>query len=239
MKNRTSETESRERQLLALVCKGLDDKKAVDLKIIDVVGLSSITDYIVIATGLAETHLRALRIEVEKVIDEQGAKIAGMDRNQQSGWLVVDAYQIMVHLFTAEARKKYALEQLWRDGRDITIASLLGQPEAPVPVVEPVKAVKVAKAKPVAKAKVAKAKPAAKEKAAVKEKPAAKTKAAVKAKPEVKAKAAVKTKAAAKAKPAVAKKAAVKKVAAKKPAAEKAVAKKPAAKAKKPAAKKS
>lgn len=237
MKNRTSETESRERQLLALVCKGLDDKKAVDLKIIDVVGLSSITDYIVIATGLAETHLRALRIEVEKVIDEQGAKIAGMDRNQQSGWLVVDAYQIMVHLFTAEARKKYALEQLWRDGREISIASLLGQPEAPVP--EPVEAVKVAKAKPVAKAKVAKTKPAAKEKAAVKEKPVAKAKSAVKAKPAVKAKAAPKTKVAAKAKPAVAKKAAVKKVAAKKPAAEKAVAKKPAAKAKKPAAKKS
>jgi hypothetical protein len=66
MMNRTSETVSRERQLLALVCKGMDDKKAEDLRIIDVRGLSSITDYIVIATGLAEPHLRAMRIEVEK-----------------------------------------------------------------------------------------------------------------------------------------------------------------------------
>ena len=211
MKKRTPENVSRERQLLALVCKGLDDKKAVDLKVIDVSSLSSITDYIVVAGGLAETHLRALRIEVERVLDEQGAKIAGMDRNQQSGWLVVDAYQIMVHLFTAEARAKYALEQLWRDGREISVASLLGQPEKPEVV--PVKVAKVAKAKPVASAK-----PAAKKKPAAKAKPAAKKKPVAAKKPA--AKSAAKKPAA---KPA-AKKPAVKKAAvvkAKKPAAKK------------------
>ena len=215
MNKSTPETVSRERQLLALVCQGLDDKKAVDLKIIDVVGLSSITDYIVIASGLAETHLRALRIEVEKVLDAEGAKIAGMDRNQQSGWLVVDAYQLMVHLFTAEARKRYALEQLWRDGRVVSLASLLGQPEQPV--VEPVKVEKVVKTK----------------KAVAKAKPAAKTKAAVKAKPVAKAKAVAK-KPAAKKVPAAVKKPAVKKAVAKKPASKvvKPVAKKPAAKKK-------
>ena len=116
MKTLPSETVSRERQLLAHLCKALDDKKAVDLTVIDVTGLSSITNYIVVATGLAETHLRALRIEAEHVLDQQGAKIAGMDRNQQSGWLVLDAYQVMVHMFTAEARARYALEQLWREG---------------------------------------------------------------------------------------------------------------------------
>lgn len=213
MKNSTSETVSRERQLLALVCQGLDDKKAVDLKIIDVTGLSSITNYIVVATGLAETHLRALRIEVEKVLDEQGAKIAGMDRNQQSGWLVVDAYQMMVHLFTAEARKRYALEQLWRDGREISLKSLLGQPETPVaePVVaEALKPVKKAKAKAVAKAK-----PVAKTKPAAKTKPVAKAKAGVKKKPVD-----------------------AKKAAAKKPTVKRVAVKKPAVKAKKPAAKK-
>ncbi|HLP70447.1 MAG TPA: ribosome silencing factor [Rhizobium sp.] len=131
MTKRTSESVSRERQLLALVCKGLDDKKAGDLKVIDVRGLSSITDYIVIATGLAEPHLRAMRIEVEKVLDAAGAKIGGMDKNQQSGWLVVDAYQIMVHLFTAEARSRYGLEQLWRDGKELTLKAALGEEKIP------------------------------------------------------------------------------------------------------------
>jgi ribosome-associated protein len=167
MTKRTSAPLSRERQLLALICKGLDDKKAGDQKVIDVRGLSSITDYIVIATGLAEPHLRALRIEVEKVLDAAGAKIAGMDKNQGSGWLVVDAYQIMVHLFTAEARTKYGLEQLWRDGRELRLGVALGlEPETSA---EPTKA---------APAKTRK-KPTAKKKAvAVKtpKKPAAKAK---------------------------------------------------------------
>lgn len=169
----TLESMSRERQLLALVCKGLDDKKAGDLKIIDVRGLSSITDYIVIATGLAETHLRAMRIEIERVLDEQKATIGGMDKNQQSGWLVVDAYQIMVHLFTAEARTRYGLEQLWRDGREIPLPVALG--------LEPEKAVAPAKAKTPRKKTVkkptAKKKPAAKAKASVR---ATKPKAAAK-----------------------------------------------------------
>jgi len=189
MMNRTSETVSRERQLLALVCKGLDDKKAEDLRIIDVRGLSSITDYIVIATGLAEPHLRAMRIEVEKVLDAQGAKIAGMDKNQQSGWLVVDAYQIMVHLFTAEARSRYGLEQLWRDGRELPLNVALGL-EAEKPAAAPAKEKVVAKKKPAAKKKAVPAKKAADKKSAAKAKkaPAKKTKAAAAKKPAAKAK---------------------------------------------------
>ena len=188
MTKNTPETQSRERQLLALVCKGLDDKKAGDLKIIDVRGLSSITDYIVIATGLAEPHLRAMRIEVEKALDAAGARIAGMDRNQQSGWLVVDAYQIMVHLFTAEARARYGLEQLWRDGRELSLNAVLGLEEEKAPVAAKAKPArkKSAGKKPVsarkapAKKAVAKKKPVAAKKAVAK-KPAAKAKKPAKA----------------------------------------------------------
>ena len=131
MKKRPSETVSRERHLLALVCRALDDKKAADLQVLDVRGLSSITDYLVLATGLAEPHLRALRIAVEQVLDQNGLRISSMNTNQASGWLVVDAYQIMVHLFTAGTRAKYALEQLWRDGHVVPVAELLGAPTPP------------------------------------------------------------------------------------------------------------
>jgi len=137
MKKHTPETVSRERQLLALLCRALDDKKAGDLRVIEVAGLSSITDYLVIATGLAEPHLRAMRIAAEQVLDTNGVKIAGMDTNQQSGWLVVDAYQIMLHFFTAAAREKYALEQLWRDGREIPLAEVLNPAAAPAKVKAP------------------------------------------------------------------------------------------------------
>ncbi len=199
------ETVSRERQLLALVCKGLDDKKAGDLRIIDVRGLSSITDYIVVATGLAEPHLRAMRIEVERVLDAQGAKIAGMDKNQASGWLVVDAYQIMVHLFTAEARSRYGLEQLWRDGRELPLNVALGfQEERPAAAAE--------------KAKPARKKPAAKKTAAAAKKPAAKKEIATAKKPAAKKSATKKPAAKDKKAPAKTKKSPA---AAKKPAAKK------------------
>jgi ribosome-associated protein len=109
-----------------------------------------------------------MRIEVERVLDAAGAKIGGMDKNQQSGWLVVDAYQIMVHMFTAEARSRFGLEQLWRDGREVTMAALEGKPE-PKPAAKPAR-------KPAARknATTATKKPAAKKPAAAKAAPAKK-----------------------------------------------------------------
>lgn len=98
--------------ILNLVVRALDEKKAADLRVLRVTDQSSITDYLVVATGNAEPHLRALRIELEKVLDAAGAKIAGMEVGDGSGWLVVDAYQIMVHLFLPAQREVYRLEQL-------------------------------------------------------------------------------------------------------------------------------
>lgn len=114
--------------LLAPIVRALDDKKAEDLVVIDVTGLSSVTDYLVIATGNSEPHLRALRIVVEKVLDETDAPIAGRDTGNFSGWVVLDAYQIMVHVFTARKRDAYNLEMLWRDGRRLDVAALLTPP---------------------------------------------------------------------------------------------------------------
>jgi ribosome-associated protein len=109
-------------KLLTLIVQALDDKKAEDLRVLDVSKLSSITDYLVLATGNSEPHLRALRIEVERVLDEQKARILGVDTTRSSGWTVVDAFEIMVHLFTPENRDKYRMELLWKDAVDVKLA---------------------------------------------------------------------------------------------------------------------
>lgn len=111
-------------KLLPLIVQALDAKKAEDLRILDVSKLSSITDYLVLATGTSEPHLRALRIEVERVLDEQKAKILGVDTNKSSGWVVVDAFELMVHLFTPENREKYRMELLWKDAEEVKLPSL-------------------------------------------------------------------------------------------------------------------
>ena len=190
--------------------RALADKKAGDLRVLKVSGKSTITDYLVLATGTSDPHLRALRIEVERVLDEVKHPICGMEvGGYGSGWTVVDAYQIMAHIFTPEQRGNYALERLWKDAETINISKLVEEPKpvkiAPAPVVK-------AAAKPVSK-KAVKAKTVKKvvKKAVVKKAAAAKKTAVVKkaavAKKTVK-KAAVAKK--------VAKKVVVKKVVAKK-----------------------
>ena len=109
-------------KLLELIVHALDEKKAEDLRVLDVGKLSSITDYLILATGNSEPHLRALRIEVERVLDEQKTKILGVDTTKSSGWTVVDAFEIMVHLFTPENRDKYRMESLWKDATEVELS---------------------------------------------------------------------------------------------------------------------
>ncbi len=111
--------------LLKLVVQAMDAKKAEDLRVLDVSAQSSITDYLVLGTATSEPHLRALRVELEKVLDSNHARILGMDAAMGSGWTVVDAFELMVHLFTSENRNKYRMESLWRDATEIPVSKLL------------------------------------------------------------------------------------------------------------------
>ncbi|SDS08947.1 ribosome silencing factor [Opitutus sp. GAS368] len=112
-------------KLIKLIVQALDSKKAEDLRVLDVSKLSSITDYLVLATGTSEPHLRALRIELERVLDDQQARILAVDTTKGSGWTVVDAFEVMVHLFTPENRDKYRMELLWRDAVALPLAKIL------------------------------------------------------------------------------------------------------------------
>jgi ribosome-associated protein len=117
-------------ELVKLCCSALDEKKAVDLRVLDVSEQSSITDYLVLATGNSEPHLRALRVELEKAIDASKTHIVGMEIAQDSGWIVVDAFDVMIHIFAPETRAKYGLENLWKDAVEVSVPRLLASPKA-------------------------------------------------------------------------------------------------------------
>jgi ribosome-associated protein len=117
-------------KLAQLCCRALDEKKAEDLRVLDVSAQSSITDCLVLATATSEPHMRALRIELEKALDGAGVQILGIESAQESGWTVVDAFDVMVHLFTRETRARFALENLWKDASEVPAAKL---PAAPRP----------------------------------------------------------------------------------------------------------
>jgi ribosome-associated protein len=118
---KTTKEKTGRNPLLVDIITVLDAKKAEELQVIDVSKQSSITDYLVIATGTSEPHLRALRVELEKILDERRARIIGMDSGTGSGWLVIDAFDVMVHLFTKDARSRYRLDLLWKDGIEVPL----------------------------------------------------------------------------------------------------------------------
>ena len=83
--------------------------------------LTSITDYFVIAAGTSTTQVKALADEVEFRLKEAGLPPHHIEGYTQGNWIVLDFYQVIVHVFNAETRKFYALENLWRDGTPVDI----------------------------------------------------------------------------------------------------------------------
>ena len=108
-------------EVVKVCVKALDDKKADELKVLDVRGKSPITNYFIIATATSEPHLRALAGELEKTVKELGIKAVGRDYNTSSGWVVVDAFDFMAHIFLPEQRNMYGIESLWKDAEELKL----------------------------------------------------------------------------------------------------------------------
>lgn len=95
----------------------LDSKKGVDVVVMRVTAVSSVTDYLVLCSGLNAPHLRALADEVAKQLRLETPPVAAHRRagSAESEWLVLDYVDFVVHLFTPPMRAYYALERLWKD----------------------------------------------------------------------------------------------------------------------------
>lgn len=102
---------------LALLCRRLaNNKKAENISILDVRDISSVTDYFVIATGTSDPHLRAIFDEINTFLaDEHRLKPRAADGNLSSSWIVLDYFDVIVHLMRPGVREHYDLEGLWGD----------------------------------------------------------------------------------------------------------------------------
>jgi ribosome-associated protein len=102
---------------LALRCRELaEEKKAEDLVVMDVRRLSSVADYFVLATGTSEPHLRAIVDEiVDKLRDESGIRPRATDGTVKTNWVVLDYFDVIIHIMRADVRERYSLESLWSD----------------------------------------------------------------------------------------------------------------------------
>src|SRR5215813_9975818 len=102
---------------LALLCRELaDNKKAEDIVILDLRELSSVTDYFVIASGSSEPHLRAIVEEItDKLREDYHLRPKAIDGTLHAAWVVLDYFDVIVHVMRGDIREKYDLETLWGD----------------------------------------------------------------------------------------------------------------------------
>ncbi len=93
----------------------LDNKKGIDVKIIPVASKIDIVDYFVICSGMSNTHIKALADEVEYQLVEAGVKLKSYEGRGNNTWILVDFGEVVVHVFSREARDFYNIEKLYRE----------------------------------------------------------------------------------------------------------------------------
>ena len=104
------------RKLARLCRECADNKKAENIVILDVRKLSSVTDYFVIASGTSEPHLRAIVDEItDRLREEHGARPRAVDGTVHGAWVVLDYFDVIVHVMRQDVRERYDLEGLWGD----------------------------------------------------------------------------------------------------------------------------
>ena len=116
------------KELALLAARALSDKKGKEIQVLEIGELTTLADYFVIATGSSNTQINALVDNVEKVLLEEAEEDPLHREGHRGGtWVLMDFGSLVVHVFTAEARKFYDLERLWQDGHQVNLAAVLGE----------------------------------------------------------------------------------------------------------------
>ncbi len=118
-------TVSTEKMMAQIACKAIDDKKALDIKIIDIHNISVIADYFVIASGTNSNQVQAIVDNVEEQLGRAGFEAKQIEGNRNSSWILMDYGDVIVHVFDEENRLFYDLERIWRDGKVLEMDAFL------------------------------------------------------------------------------------------------------------------
>lgn len=102
----------------------LEDRKAEDVKVIDIREVSPIADYFIIANGSNQNQLQAMRDAADEALYKAGLTVKQVEGNQNSTWILMDYGDLIIHIFSKEDRLFYDLERVWTDGKVIDVNEL-------------------------------------------------------------------------------------------------------------------
>lgn len=108
------------KKMARLAYEALTDKKAVDIKIINIEKVSVIADYFIIASGTNRNQVQALADNVQEELHKAGFPVKQTEGYQNASWILLDYGDLIVHVFDSANRLFYDLERIWRDGKDIS-----------------------------------------------------------------------------------------------------------------------
>jgi ribosome-associated protein len=111
------ETMPEAKEMAALAVAALEDKKALDIKILDISDISTIADYFIIASGSNRNQVQAMADSVDETLGRAGHEVKNTEGYQNANWILMDFGDIIVHLFDEENRLFYDIERIWRDGK--------------------------------------------------------------------------------------------------------------------------
>ena len=112
------------RELAIIAYNALDEKKGINISIIDISEISTLADYFIIAGGNNENQVKALANSVEEEMYKVDCKPKHIEGFDNANWILMDFSDIIVHVFNEEARLFYDLERIWRDGKHLEVTDL-------------------------------------------------------------------------------------------------------------------
>jgi ribosome-associated protein len=114
------------RDLALRLAEAIDDHKGLDIRVLDLRGISPIADFFVLASGTSDRHVRSLTRTVEEAGRACGERASGIEGTERARWVLVDFGDVIVHLFQEEVREFYALERLWGEAEDVELTRAVG-----------------------------------------------------------------------------------------------------------------
>ena len=109
-------------EMAKIVYTALDDKKGEDIQVIDISKVSVLADYFIIANGNSDSQVQALVENVEEELHKAGCSVKQREGN--TGWVLLDFGDVIIHIFDKENRLFYDLERIWRDGTKVDLSKL-------------------------------------------------------------------------------------------------------------------
>lgn len=108
------------KEMTRLAIQALEDKKAEDIRIIDISEVSVLADYFLIASGTNRSQIQAMCDNVEELLHKNGVSSKQVEGYENANWVLLDFGDLIVHIFDKENRLFYDLERIWRDGKKVT-----------------------------------------------------------------------------------------------------------------------